>query len=1100
MRDVVAWLRELGLAQYAEAFAENGVDFALLPELSDEDLRELGVSRLADRKRLLRAIAAMSAGAQTEATAPSAPALEASAKSRTAERRQLTVMFVDLVGSTELSRRLDAEDLRDLMGRYQDAVAGCVARYGGYLAKFLGDGVLAYFGWPQDFEDQAERAVRAGLAAVRAVEEIALDGRKELRARVGIATGQVVIGDLIGATASELEAVTGETPNLASRLQAVAKPGHVVIGAITRRLVGTIFQLQDLDEQSLKGFAEPVSVWSVVGESAVQGRFEAVHSGTLTPLVGRQPEFHLLCERWALAKSGEGQLVLLSGEAGIGKSRLVRELREAIRGGQHFYLPHQCSPHHTNTALYPVIRRLENLIAVADTTDARLDRLEALLRLATENIAQIAPLVAELLSIPAEGRYGTLDLTPQQRRNRAIEGLVGQMVALSRQRPVLFTVEDANWIDSTTEAFIAELAARVTRAAVLMLITYRLDYTPPWTGHSHLTSVTLNRLSRDQSRKIVRLAGGDQLMEDVIDRVVTRADGVPLHVEELSKSLLEGPASAQEAAFPATLKASMMARLDQLGNAKQVAQVASVIGREFSHQLMMAVSGLSEDETNAALVRMVKSGLIYQRGTAPATTYQFKHGLVQETAYDSLLKRRRQELHAQIATVLEDRFEGIVEIEPELLAFHWEQGQRAEKALLYRLRAARRADKLCAPWEAVTHYLRALELTEQLADTPDTRRTLLETLLSLIVLIAVRGGFWRNATEEGQARRHVDKALAVAREIGDASAIARIEAFAGAYWTGEQLLEDALAQAEASGDDPTRAEVAMHNAGYLGFAGRYEQSLAYTKRAIQILEQLGNRVELGFALAGAARCWSARAGLLGESLQFAESARRIVSDTGNAAIKSWLPMEAEPLMYQGSWQRAVQVVEEGLPVAWEIGNWFVVQFASAWAAIAYLKLGRVDDARRIVDEAVKIAQQGISDSAAPSYLQTAVAQVLVAEGKFAEACRIARAALGDLERSGNRLEQGFAYRTLGQAYAADGRTSEAEASFRQSLEIFGEIESQPELAQTLLAYGRFQRDRNPEEGVRLLKRALALFEAIGASGWAEEAEAALRELLPEKAA
>jgi tetratricopeptide (TPR) repeat protein len=583
----------------------------------------------------------------------------------------------------------------------------------------------------------------------------------------------------------------------------------------------------------------------------------------------------------------------------------------------------------------------------------------------------------------------------------------------------------------------------------------------------------------------------------MIDRLVTRADGVPVHIEELSKTLLERPMPAQEAAFPATLKASMMARLDQLGDAKQIAQVGSVIGREFSHQLVIAVSSLPEEDTAAALVRMVGSGLFYQRGTGPAATYEFKHGLVQEAAYDSLLKRRRQQLHGQIATVLEERVPEAVETEPELLALHWEQGQRIEKALDYRLRAARRADKLCAPWEAVTHYLRALELTGQLADTPGTRRAFLDTLLPLIF---VRGEFWRNAAAEEQARRYVEKGLAVAREFGDASAIARLGAFAGAFWIEEQLLEDSLAQAEASGDDATRAEVATRHSGYLGFAGRYEQSLAHTKRAIQIFEQLGNRVELGFALVAPARCWSARAGLLEQSLRFTEAARRIVSETGNAAVRSWLPMEAETLMYQGSWQRAVQVAEEGLPAAWEIGNWFVVQFASAWAAIAYLKLGRVDDARRIVDEAVKIAPQGVSDNAAPSYLQTAVGQVLVAEGKFAEAYRIAQAAIDDLERSGNRLEQGFAYRTLGQAYAADGRTAEAEASFRQSLEIFGEIESQPELAQTLLAYGRFQRDRNPEEGIRLLKRSLALFEAIGARGWVEEAEAALQAPSPEKAA
>ena len=1085
----------MGLAEFAGAFAENGVDFALLPELTDGDLKELGVLRLADRKRLLRAIVDLNAATVVSPAGP-APGSGGAASRRGAEWRQLTVMFVDLVGSTELSRRLDPEDLRDLLGRYQDVVAGCVARYGGYLAKFLGDGVLAYFGWPQDFEDQAERAVYAGLAAARAVGDITLDGRKDLCARVGIATGQVVVGDLIGEAASELEAVTGETPILAARLQTVAAPGQVVIGPVTHRLVGTTFELRDLGGQALKGFAEPVGVWSVVGESAVQERFEASRSSSLTPLVGRQPEFHLLRDRWALARGGEGQLILLSGEAGIGKSRLLRELREAVRDGPHYYLAHQCSPHHIHTALFPLVRRLERLVAPAGTTDAKLDRLEALLRLATANVAAIAPLIAELLSIPGAGRYGTLDLTPQQRRTRAIEGLVGQVLALSRKRPILFTMEDAQWIDSTTEAFLAELAGRISRAAVLLLVTHRPGYSTSWATHAHSTSVALNRLSRDQSRKIVQLVGGGRFDVGMIDRLVTRADGVPLHIEELSKSSLEGSTPADEGALPATLKASMMARLDQLGDAKQVAQVGAVIGREFSHQLVSAVTGLAEADTAAALVRMVASGLFHQRGTGQSASYEFKHGLVQEAAYDSLLRRRRQQLHGRIASVLEERFPAQVETEPELLALHWEQAQKVQKALDYRMRAARRADKLCAPWESVTHYSRALELAEQLPDTPETRRRFLDALLPLIF---VRGEFWRNAAEEEQARRYVEKGLAVARELGDASAIARLGAFAGAFWVEEQLLKDSLAQAEASGDDATRAEVATRHAGYLGFAGRYEQSLAHTKRAIQIFEQLGNRVELGFAFGASARCWSARAGLLEESLRFTEAARQIVGETGNAAVRSWLPMEAEPLMYQGSWRRTVEVAEAALPAAWEIGNWFVVQYTSAWAAIAYLHLGRVDEARRIVDAAVEVSPQGTSDNAAPSYLQSAVAQVLVAEGAFAAACRVARAALDDLERTGNRLEQGFAYRTLGEAFAADGKAPEAEAAFQQSLAIFGEIESQPELAQTLLAYGRFQRDRAPEEGTRLLKRSLALFEAIGAQGWIVEAEAALRESLLEEA-
>jgi class 3 adenylate cyclase/tetratricopeptide (TPR) repeat protein len=1090
-RDVGGLLEDLGLGKYLETFVANDVDFDVLRDLRENDLERLGLS-LGHRKKLLRAITALEAepgadsrsGREIEKIHEQIPAV--------VERRQLTVMFVDLVGSTALSGRLDPEDMREIIVAYQNAVAGEVARFEGHVAKFMGDGVLAYFGWPRAHEDEAERAVRAGLAIIETVGKLATSARESLAARVGIATGLVVVGDLIGEGAAQEEAVVGETPNLAARLQALAEPGEVVVGEATRRLLANLFDLDDLGPHELKGFAAPVNAWRVVGESRTEGRFEALHGSRLSPLVGRDQEFALLLDRWRLAKGGEGQAVLLSGESGIGKSRLVRELSDAIRDERHFHLLHQCSPHHTNTALHPVIRRLEKAtgISAADTVDAKLDKLEALLREATPNIGAIAPLFADFLSIPAEGRYGALDLTPQQRRDRSIEALASQVLALSRQRPVLFTVEDAHWIDSMTESLIAELMARVTNAAVIVLITHRSDYEPPWTGHPHLTSVTLNRLSRGQGRKFAQSIGGDELIESAIDRIVARAEGLPLHIEELSKSLLESPTPAEDAAIPTTLKASMMARLDRLGSAKQVAQVGSVIGREFSYPLIVELSHLSKDDTDAALARMVKSGLLYQHGTAPAASYQFKHMLVQDAAYDSLLKRRRRQLHVRIATLLEEHFPGTVEFEPELLAYHWEQGQKVERALDYRLRAARKADKLFALWEAVTHYLRAVELIEQLAETPETRRRFLETLLSLA---DVRGEFWRNAAEQRRAHQHVEKALAVAREISDVSAIARLEAFEGTFWMGEQLLAEAMAHAEASGDDATRAEVAMANAGYLGFAGRFEQSLAHTKRAIRIFEQLGDQRNLGIALAGTARCYSARAGLLGESLQFADAARRIAADTGNLIVKSWLPMEAEPLMYKGLWERTVEVAEEGLPVAREIGDWFVVLYISAWAAISYLKLDRLEDARRMVDEAVKTAAQQAAESNANAYRKIVLSQVLLAEGKFDEARRIGREALEQCERGGIRLEQGFACRTLGQVHAADGNASQAEAFFRHSLEILSEIQSQPELAQTLLTYGRFQRGRNPEDGMRMQKRALALFEAMGATGWIEEAVAALRD-------
>jgi class 3 adenylate cyclase/tetratricopeptide (TPR) repeat protein len=1091
--DIASWLQHLGVGQYAQAFREHDIDAEVLLRLTAEDIAAIGVTSIGHRRKLLDAIAALATKNSVGEISASSDLHPQLRSSRTAERRQLTVIFVDLVGSTELSQRLDPEDLRDAMRHYQDAVAGCITRYGGYVAKFLGDGVLAYFGWPQDFEDQAERAVHAGLAAIRAIEAVMLNDSTTLRGRIGIATGQVVVGDLIGATTLEAEAVTGQTPNLAARLQAVARPGEVVIGGSTRRLIGTMFKLEDLGSQNLKSFPEPVHIWCVRGESETQERFVAAHTQTLTPLVGREPELRLLQERWALTMGGEGQVLLVSGEAGIGKSRLVRELREHIRNERHFYIPHQCSPHHINTALHPLIRSLEQSagFAVDDTIETKLDKLEAWLKLPTPNGDSIAPLLANLLSVPSEGRYGFLDLTPQQRRDRSIQALVGQVLALSRQWPVLFVLEDAHWIDSTTDLLIAELIPRIARAAVLVLITHRLDYVSPWTGHLHLTSMTLNRLSRNRGREIVQSVVSEELTEGVIDRIITRADGVPLYIEELSKSLLENPTRADDETIPETLRASMTARLDRLGTAKHVAQVGSVIGGEFSYPLIVSVSGVSEEDTLAGLSQMVRSGLVYQHGTPPAASYQFKHVLVQDAAYESLLRRQRQLLHARIAALLEETFSETVESEPELLAHHWEHGQEIERALHYRLMAARKADKLCAPWEAVTHYLRSLKLLEQLPETADRRREFLQIVLSLT---SVRGDYWRNDTEMREARRIAEKALAVAREMGDVSAVARLQAFEGNYWKGEQLLAAALADAEVSGSDRVQADVASYNANYLGFVGRFDQALAHTKRVIQIYEQLGDRSHLGVVLAGSARCWSARAGLLEESLQYANAARRLSSEIADLELKAWLPMEAEPLLYKGLWQRTVEVAEEGLPIAREIAQGFVVPFISAWAAIAYLKLNRVKDARRIVDEALKSSAG--RESQGKTYAKIALSQILLAEGQFDEACRIGQEALEECDRGGLRLEQGFAYRTLGQAHAAAGNAPAADTWFRRSLELTGDIHSQPELAQTMLAYGRFQRERNPEEGVRLLRRALTLFEAMGASGWTEETREALGEVSP----
>jgi class 3 adenylate cyclase len=652
----------------------------------------------------------------------------AAAEAPEAERRQLTVVFVDLVGSTELSHRLDPEDLREVMRRYQDAVAGCIARYDGYLAKFLGDGVLAYFGWPQAYEDQAERAVRSGLDAVAAMAGIEQENGTQLRARVGIATGEVVIGDIIGEASAQSEAVVGETPNLAARLQTVAEPDQVIIGATTHRLVGDLFDYRDLGPKFLKGIAKPVPVWQVLSARAAESRFEAAHAGKLTGLVGREHELGLLLERWMLAKGGEGQVVLLSGEAGIGKSRMVLALRDQLRDQPHYRLRYQCSPYHSNSAFYPVIQRLERAarFSAGDDSDAKLDKLEKLLELAADDIQAIAPLFATLLSLPGEDRYGALDLTPQQRREQLVETMIEQLLALSRQRPVLFVLEDAHWIDPTTEYLLGEIMPLIADASVFMLITYRPNYAPPWASHAHLTSIVLNRLGREQGTAIVRAVGGARLADEVVERIVVRSGGVPLYVEELTKSVVEAFASGEEALaedrIPASLQASLVARLDRLGDAKEIAQTGAVIGREFSHALLAAVAEESGLEVDVALDRLVESELVLRRGTPPNATYTFKHALVQDAAYKTLLRSRQTQMHQHIAEVLENRFPDMAEMEPELLAHHYTEAGLTEQAVVHWQRAGERAFERSANVEAASHLTTALALLASLPASAERDR------------------------------------------------------------------------------------------------------------------------------------------------------------------------------------------------------------------------------------------------------------------------------------------------------------------------------------------------------------------------------------------
>ena len=591
MQQIADWLEKLGMSEYAQRFAENGISFAALPHLNDQDLKDIGVL-LGHRRIMLAAIQELGSPAEAQP-------VTAELKLRdTAERRQVTVMLSDLVGSTALSARMDPEDLREIITAYQKCVAETAQRFGGFVAKYMGDGVLVYFGYPQAHEDDAERAVRAGLELVAAVS--ALKTQAPLQTRVGIATGLVVVGDLIGSGASQEQAIVGDTPNLAARLQGVAEPNAVVIADNTRKLVGNLFELEDLDAQNLKGVEGPVRAWAALRPSSMESRFEALHASGVTELVGREEELELLMRRWLKVKTGEGQVVLLSGEPGIGKSRLTAALLVRIASEPHTRLRYFCSPQRTDSTLYPIINQMERAARFthADTGQAKLDKLDAVLALASTS-KQDAALFAEMLSLPNDGRYPALELTPQQRRQKTLEALSAQVEAFARKSPVLMIFEDAHWSDPTSLEAFGRTVDRLRTLAVLLIVTYRPEFEPQWIGRPYVTALTLNRLGeREIGAMIDRVTGNKALPDSIRQDIIERTDGIPLFVEEMTKAVLEAesegdarktaaavPSSA--IAVPASLHASLMARLDRLGPAKEVAQIGAVIGREFSHALLL---------------------------------------------------------------------------------------------------------------------------------------------------------------------------------------------------------------------------------------------------------------------------------------------------------------------------------------------------------------------------------------------------------------------------------------------------------------------------------------------------------------------------------
>lgn len=831
--EIADWLRELGLERYERAFREGEIEPEILPELTDGDLAELGIP-LGPRKKLLKAIAALAALAET-GKGRRAHSARATAPPE-AERRQLTVMFCDVVGSTRLAARLDPEDMSEVIGAYRRRCGELVGRWGGHVGQYLGDGILLYFGYPEAREDDAERAIRCGLELRTAFASIVADG-EPLAVRIGIATGLVMVGRPLGKGAAREDSIVGEALNLAARLQSLAEPSTIIISRSTRQLVGGLFELADLGEQDLKGFARPVHAWRVLGESPTVGRFEALQGVRLTPLVGREDELGLLLSRWRRAKQGEGQVVLISGEPGIGKSRIAKALRQQLAAERLVSLRYRCSPYHVSSALHPVLDQMQRAAGFErdDRDGVKLEKLEALLARATARPGDAAALLAEALGLSAGGRHRPPEPSPQHRKEQTFEVLLEQLEGLAAQEPILIVLEDMHWIDPTTRELFDRAVARIVKLPVLLVVTLRDHIDPPWIGQGHVTRLPLHRLSLRHSIEMIEgLVAGRTMPADLLRQIVGRTDGVPLFVEELTKTVLEstlptagddrfGLAQPVPLAVPATLRDSLMARLDRLAPVKEIAQVGAVIGREFSLELVAAALGRPEPEVAAALERLTASELVFQRGTPPAASYSFKHALVQDVAYQSLLKSRRQQLHGRVAQVLVERFPEVAETAPELLAHHFSEARLPATAIAYWRTAGERAAARAANAEAADHLACALRLLPAL---PEARRSREELDLQLklgFVLLALRGF---GAEDVG---RCYWRALALCESLGERQKglVARFGLWRFHLVRGEFEVADRLAgELQAAADQDGSAETRLISDWAVGVASFWLGRLA----------------------------------------------------------------------------------------------------------------------------------------------------------------------------------------------------------------------------------------------------------------------------------
>jgi predicted ATPase/class 3 adenylate cyclase len=955
----------------------------------------------------------------TSAIQETAPAAEARAPD--AERRQLTVMFCDLVGSTELSARLDAEDLREVVRSYQETAAEVIQGFDGHIAQYLGDGLVVYFGYPRAHEDDAHRAVRAALGIVEALEKLnsrlKSEYRVQLAVRLGIHTGPVVEGEMGGGGRHEQLAL-GETPNIAARLEGLAEPDTVAISAMTKRLVKGAFALKDLGSHRLKGVPEPITVAQVLNPIVTQSDEEEVGTGVVTALVGRDEEIGLLLRRWEQSREGFGQVVLISGEPGIGKSALADVLREHVASKGYTRATYRCSPYHTNSALYPVITHLQRLWRWErdDTPAGKLDKMEKTLRKTSLPLKEVVPLFAALCSLPLpEGRYPPLGLTPQQEKQQTQDALAAWLLEEAERQPMLVVYEDLHWADPSTIENIGLLIDQVPTAPMLTVLIFRPEFIPPWPNRSHMTPITLNRLERPQvEAMITQLGGGKALPAEVVQHIVTRTDGVPLYVEELTKMLLESDLLREEAdhyalsgtlssvAIPVTLQDSLMARLDRLPMVREVAQLGAVLGREFAYEMLRALAAVEESTLQERLGQLVGAELLYQRGRPPRAKYIFKHALIQDAAYASLLKRTRQQYHQQIARMLEAEFPETVEAEPELVAHHYTEAGLNEKAVGYWHQAGKRATQRSAHVEAINHLSKGLEVLMTLPDTLERARQELDMQITLgPVLMAVKGqsspdterayararelcqkvgetpqlfpvlfGLFRfhMVRAEFQATRELAEQLfSLAQRTQDPAFLLEAHRVMGQtmYWLGEMAparahLEQAIAlydpqkhrsHAFQYGQDPgvlCRGFAAMP----IWMLGYPDQALQSTKGALNLAQEFTHPLSLVFALQFATFLHQFRR----EAQAVQERAEALIALSTEQGFPQWLAyatvLRGWALTVRGEGEEGIAQIHKGLVARRALGAQLNRPYFLSLLAEAHGKAGQIEEGLAVLNQAL----------------------------------------------------------------------------------------------------------------------------------------------------